>query len=120
MEQHGWKADGRLVYSPSLGGSSSRGSWYGVVARAGGAAPSRAHCPLASNERWCGDAFEVACWDGVVLRVASVLNCRDHQCLAIVAVPRVPDTDAYAVPSDRTTVPARRVANQCCNSSNST
>lgn len=42
----------------------------------------------ASNERWCGDAFEIACWDGVVLRVAFVLDCHDRECLALVAVPR--------------------------------
>ena len=42
----------------------------------------------ASNERWCGDAFEIACWDGVVLRVAFVLDCHDRECLAVVVVPR--------------------------------
>lgn len=42
----------------------------------------------ASNERWCGDAFEIACWDGMVIRVAFVLDCHDRECLALVAVPR--------------------------------
>lgn len=42
-----------------------------------------------SNERWCGDAFEVACRDGVVLRVAFVLDCHDRERLTVVAVRRV-------------------------------
>ena len=41
----------------------------------------------ASSTRWCGDAFEIACLDGAVIRVAFVLDCHDRECLAVVAQP---------------------------------
>jgi putative transposase len=40
------------------------------------------------NERWCSDAFEIACWNGEVVEVAFVLDCCDRECIAIVAEPR--------------------------------
>jgi transposase InsO family protein len=43
---------------------------------------------LASNERWCSDALEIACWDGTVVRVAFVLDCHDRECLSWIAEPR--------------------------------
>jgi len=40
------------------------------------------------NERWCSDAFEIACSNGDVVEVAFVLDCCDRECIAIVAEPR--------------------------------
>ncbi len=42
----------------------------------------------ASNERWCSDGLEVACWNGEYIQVGFVLDCHDRECLAWCAVPR--------------------------------
>ncbi len=42
----------------------------------------------ASNERWCSDGLEIACWNGDIVQVASALDCHDREALAHVAVPR--------------------------------
>lgn len=41
-----------------------------------------------SNERWCSDGFEIACWNGEIVPVAFALDCHDRECVAVVAVPR--------------------------------
>jgi putative transposase len=42
----------------------------------------------ASNERWCSDGFEIACWNGELVQIAFVLDCHDREVIAHVAVPR--------------------------------
>jgi putative transposase len=39
-----------------------------------------------SNERWCSDGLEVACWNGESIQLAVALDCHDGECLAQVAV----------------------------------
>jgi putative transposase len=41
-----------------------------------------------SNERWCSDVLEIACWNGELVQVGFVLDCHDREALAQVAVPR--------------------------------
>ena len=41
-----------------------------------------------SNERWCSDAFEIACWNGEHVQIAFALDCHDRECLAWVAATR--------------------------------
>lgn len=41
-----------------------------------------------SNERWCSDGLEIACWNGEYVQLAFALDCHDRECLAWVAVPR--------------------------------
>ena len=41
-----------------------------------------------SNERWCSDVLEIACWNGEYVQLGFVLDCHDRECLAWVAVPR--------------------------------
>lgn len=41
-----------------------------------------------SNERWCSDGLEIACWNGEYIQIACVLDCHDRECLAWIAVPR--------------------------------
>jgi len=41
-----------------------------------------------SNERWCSDGLEIACWNGEYVQIGFVLDCHDRECLAWVAVPR--------------------------------
>jgi len=41
-----------------------------------------------SNERWCSDGMEIACWNGEIVQVAFALDCHDREALAHVAVPR--------------------------------
>ena len=52
----------------------------------------RAHTGLIrreeSNERWCSDGFEIACWNGEIVQIAFALDCHDREVLAYVAVPR--------------------------------
>jgi putative transposase len=52
----------------------------------------RAHRGLirrdASNERWCSDVLEIACWNGEVVQLGFVLDCHDREALAMVAAPR--------------------------------
>jgi transposase InsO family protein len=52
----------------------------------------RAHTGLirraGSNERWCSDGFEIACWNGEIVQIAFALDCHDREVMADVAVPR--------------------------------
>lgn len=52
----------------------------------------RAHTGLiqrpASNERWCSDALEIACWSGEIVQLAFSLDCHDRECLSWTAAPR--------------------------------
>jgi putative transposase len=52
----------------------------------------RAHRGLirreASNERWCSDVLEIACWNQEIVQVGFVLDCHDREALATVAAPR--------------------------------
>jgi putative transposase len=52
----------------------------------------RAHTGLirraASNERWCSDVLEIACWNGEYVQVGFVLDCHDRECLATVTAAR--------------------------------
>jgi putative transposase len=41
-----------------------------------------------SNERWCGDVLEIACWNGEYVQVGFGLDCHDRECLAWVAAAR--------------------------------
>lgn len=42
----------------------------------------------ASNERWCSDTWELACWNGEVLVIGFALDCHDREALAWVAAAR--------------------------------
>lgn len=50
------------------------------------AKPDRSHdgkvMTLASNLRWCSDAFEIRCWSGERVHVAVALDCCDREVLA--------------------------------------
>jgi transposase InsO family protein len=52
----------------------------------------RAHRGLiqrpASNERWCSDVLEIACWNGELVQLGFVLDCHDREVLATVAAAR--------------------------------
>jgi putative transposase len=52
----------------------------------------RAHRGLirreASNERWCSDVLEIACWNGEIVQVGFVLDCHDREALATVTAAR--------------------------------
>jgi putative transposase len=41
-----------------------------------------------SNERWCSDGLEIACWNGELVQVAFALDFHDREAIAHVAVPR--------------------------------
>ena len=41
-----------------------------------------------SNERWCSDGLEIACWNGEIVQVAFALDCHDREVLAVIGVPR--------------------------------
>lgn len=41
-----------------------------------------------SNERWCSDVLEIACWNGEIVQLGFVLDCHDRECLAWTGVPR--------------------------------
>ncbi len=41
-----------------------------------------------SNERWCSDTLELACWNGEFVVLAFALDCHDREALAWVAAPR--------------------------------
>lgn len=38
-----------------------------------------------SNERWCSDVFEIACWNGERIRVAFSMDCCDREVMSYVA-----------------------------------
>jgi putative transposase len=42
----------------------------------------------ASNERWCSDVLEIACWNSEYIQLGFVLDCHDRECLAWTAAPR--------------------------------
>ena len=69
MELQGWTL-------PVRGPRRSGRAHIGRVARDG------------SNERWCSDSFEIACWSGEVVEVGFVLDCCDRECLAALGQPR--------------------------------
>lgn len=52
----------------------------------------RAHRGLiqrpASNERWCSDVLEIACWNGEMVQLGFALDCHDREALGHVEVPR--------------------------------
>jgi len=41
-----------------------------------------------SNERWCSDVLEIACWSGEIVQLGFALDCHDREALAHVAAPR--------------------------------
>jgi putative transposase len=41
-----------------------------------------------SNERWCSDVLEIACWNGELVQLGFALDCHDREVLATVAAPR--------------------------------
>ena len=41
-----------------------------------------------SNERWCSDVLEIACWNGEIVQLGFALDCHDRECVAHVAAPR--------------------------------
>ena len=41
-----------------------------------------------SNERWCSDVLEIACWNGEIVQVGFALDCHDREVLAYVAAAR--------------------------------
>ena len=41
-----------------------------------------------SNERWCSDTLELACWNGEMVMIGFALDCCDREALAHVAAPR--------------------------------
>lgn len=41
-----------------------------------------------SNERWCSDVLEIACWNGELVQLGFALDCHDREALATLGVPR--------------------------------
>jgi len=41
-----------------------------------------------SNERWCSDVLEIACWNGELVQLGFALDCHDREALAHVEAPR--------------------------------
>jgi putative transposase len=41
-----------------------------------------------SNERWCSDVLEIACWNGEIVQIGFALDCHDREALASVAAAR--------------------------------
>lgn len=39
----------------------------------------------ASNQRWCSDVLDIACWNGEVVEVAFALDCSDREAMAVEA-----------------------------------
>jgi putative transposase len=60
-----------------------------LLARHTGKRPQLLHegkvVTLRSNLRWCSDGFEIACWNGQVVRVAFALDCCDREIISHVA-----------------------------------
>lgn len=63
-----------------------------TLPRAGRQRTGRAHTGLirrdGSNERWCSDTLEIACWNGEMVMIGFALDCCDREALAHVAAPR--------------------------------
>jgi transposase InsO family protein len=60
-----------------------------LLTRHTGKRPQLAHegkvVTLRSNLRWCSDGFEIACWNGQVVRVAFALDCCDREIISHIA-----------------------------------
>lgn len=52
--------------------------------------PGRTHdgkiMVIGSNLRWCSDAFEIACWNGEIVRVAFTIDAHDREAISWIAV----------------------------------
>jgi len=63
-----------------------------TLPRSGRRRTGRAHTGLirreGSNERWCSDTLELACWNGEMVMIGFALDCCDREALAHVAAPR--------------------------------
>jgi len=63
-----------------------------TLPRSGRQRTGRAHTGLirraGSNERWCSDTLELACWNGEMVMIGFALDCCDREALAHVAAPR--------------------------------
>ena len=63
-----------------------------TLPRSGRRRTGRAHTGLirrdGSNERWCSDTLEIACWNGEMVMIGFALHCCDREALAHVAAPR--------------------------------
>ncbi len=63
-----------------------------TLPRSGRQRTGRAHTGLirrdGSNERWCSDTLEIACWNGEMVMIGFALDCCDREALAHVAAPR--------------------------------
>ncbi len=63
-----------------------------TLPRSGRRRTGRAHTGLirreGSNERWCSDTLEIACWNGEMVMIGFALDCCDREALAHVATPR--------------------------------
>lgn len=61
-----------------------------LLERHSGRRPSRVHdgkvVVMQSNLRWCSDTFEIACWNGEVVRVGFVLDAHDREAISWVGV----------------------------------
>jgi putative transposase len=42
---------------------------------------------VVSNQRWCSDVLEIACWNGDVVHVVFAVDCCDREAIAFVATP---------------------------------
>lgn len=63
-----------------------------TLPRSGRSRTGRAHTGLirraSSNERWCSDTLEIACWNGEMVMIGFALDCCDREALAHRAAPR--------------------------------
>ena len=63
-----------------------------TLPRSGRQRTGRAHTGLirreGSNERWCSDTLEIACWNGEMVMIGFALDCCDREALAHIAAPR--------------------------------
>jgi len=66
--------------------------WGWTLPRSGRQRTGRAHTGLirreGSNERWCSDTLELACWNGEMVMIGFALDCCDREALAHIAAPR--------------------------------
>src|SRR3989337_1442251 len=64
----------------------------GTLPRSGRQRTGRAHTGRirrdGSNERWCSDTREIACWNGEMVMIGFALDCCDREALAHVAAPQ--------------------------------
>lgn len=42
---------------------------------------------VVSNQRWCSDVLEIACWNGEVVHIVFAVDCCDREAIAFVATP---------------------------------